>query len=147
MTALLVAGLLAAGVAGLRASPVQPGQVRGVEIAQLMFHSRMVVRVQTFIAGPPLRKAWREKKGPTCLPMGDVLGAAVVVPRSVDFVVRGGDRVRARFASSCPALDYYSGFYVVPGRDGKICASRDVVRDRAGGECEVDKLRSLEARK
>jgi len=27
-----------------------------------------------------------------------------------------------------------------------LCADRDVIRDRAGGECEIDKFRRLVAR-
>ena len=60
-----------------------------------------------------------------------------------DLVLRGGDRVRARFASSCPGLDYYSGFYIAPPADAKICAGRDVIRDRAGGECAISRFRNL----
>ena len=110
--------------------------------AQLTIRSRVVVRVETqTIAIAPLD--WREKKGPRCLPTATILGAAVVAPASVDFILRGGQRMRARFASSCPGLAYYSGFYVVPNPDGQMCTGRDAVRDRAGGECEVAKLRLL----
>lgn len=114
----------------------------GVELAQLTLRQRVVIRVQTLIAPAP-KTQWREKSGPKCLDMADIQGAAVVAPSSVDLILRGGDRMRVRFASSCPALDYYSGFYIAPTRDGRFCAARDAVRDRAGGECAVDKLRKL----
>ncbi|MBW8743521.1 MAG: hypothetical protein JF628_04120 [Sphingomonas sp.] len=65
---------------------------------------------------------------------------------SVDLVLRGGYRMRARFSANCPGLDYYSGFYVSAGADGKLCSGRDVIRDRAGGECEIEKFRQLVAR-
>jgi len=114
-----------------------------VELAQLTFRSRIVVRVQTSqLATVPLA-ALREKKGPKCIGMGDILAAAVVARSSVDLVLRGGYRMRVRFAANCPGLDYYSGFYIAPTADGKLCADRDVVRDRAGGECEIDKFRQL----
>lgn len=133
MTLLLIAGLLAAA-----AEPMQ--------VARLTIRQHIVIRVRTGPA-PPLRDQWREKKGPRCVPMDAVLGAAVLAPASVDIVLRGGDRIRARFAASCPALDYYSGFYIAPSQDGMICADRDAVRDRAGGDCPIGKFRRLVARK
>jgi hypothetical protein len=124
-------------------TPSPPHDQRAVELAQLSFRSRIVVRVQTSqLAMVPLA-ALKEKKGPKCVAMGDILGAAVLARSSVDLVLRGGFRIRARFSASCPGLDYYSGFYLVPSSDGKLCADRDVIRDRAGGECEIDKFRKL----
>ena len=137
----LIAGLLLAGAA---IPPRPEPRDEGVEMAQLSFHSRVVVRVETQrVIAMPLRRAYREKKGPKCVDPSDILGAAVLAPGSVDLVMRGGDRVRARFAASCPALDYYSGFYIAPSGDAKICAGRDVVRDRAGGECPIARFRAL----
>ena len=145
MIAKALAGLPALAVAlGVPASAA-PGDGR-YEMAQLSIRSRVVVRVQTeVVTMSPI--VYREKKGPRCLTTAAILGAAVVVPASVDFILRGGDRVRARFSASCPALAYYSGFYVAPNADGQMCAGRDSVRDRAGGECEVAKLRSLVAKR
>lgn len=141
----MLAGALIAP--GLATAPPPPRQDEGIEFAQLTFRSRVVVRVQTSqLAMVPL-DALREKKGPRCIAMGDILAAAVLARSSVDLVLRGGYRIRARFSASCPGLDYYSGFYVVPSADGKLCADRDVIRDRAGGECAIDKFRQLVIRK
>jgi hypothetical protein len=87
--------------------------------------------------------AWRESKGPRCILMGGVAGAAIAAPDSVDFVMRGGRRLRARLDRECPALDYYSGFYLVSTLDGRICADRDAVHARSGGACEIDRFRLL----
>ena len=116
-----------------------------VELAQLSFRSRVVVRVQTSSLSVVPAAALREKKGPRCVQIEDILAAGVLARTSVDLVLRGGYRMRARFAASCPGLDYYSGFYLVPSADGKICADRDAIRDRAGGECAIDKFRKLVA--
>ncbi|MDO6413747.1 hypothetical protein Q4F19_05070 [Sphingomonas sp. BIUV-7] len=137
MTGLLWAGLLAGAAAA---------ETDRLLMAQLTIRSRVVVRVQTNAPPPPPVKLV-EKKGPRCVPMADVLGAAVVAGNSVDFVLRGGKRMRARFASSCPALDYYSGFYIVPTADGMICSDRDSVRSRAGGECAINRFRLLAPKK
>lgn len=153
MPLFLIAGLIAAAFpvatgpeSTLRVGEAQDDGAGPVELAQLIFHSRVVIRVQRApVAQAPAK--WSEHKGPKCLPMGDILGAAVLVPQSVDIVLRGGQRMRARFGASCPGLDYYSGFYIVPPADAQICADRDIVRDRAGVECAIDKFRKLTPQK
>ncbi|HMI19506.1 MAG TPA: hypothetical protein VK533_08180 [Sphingomonas sp.] len=124
-------------------APVAPREQGAAEFAQLSFRSHTVVRVQTTQLEMVPLAALKEKKGPKCVAMGDILAAAVLARSSVDLVLRGGYRIRARFSANCPGLDYYSGFYLVPSSDGKLCADRDVIRDRAGGECEIDKFRQL----
>jgi hypothetical protein len=140
---LTLLALTAALGAAAAAPPPRPLSAGAVEMAQLTFRSRTVIRVETWPARAPVVQSLREKKGPRCVAMADILGAAVLAKGGVDLVLRGGERVRARFASSCPGLDYYSGFYVLPPRDGRICSDRDVVRDRAGGECPIDRFRRL----
>ncbi len=136
-------GLTALGAAFGAPAAADPA-AGSFEIAQLTLRSRVVVRVETqVIQSAPM--SYREKKGPRCVPTASILGAAVVAPASVDFILRGGERMRARFNASCPALAFYSGFYVSPNADGQMCAGRDSVRDRAGGECEVARLRALVA--
>ena len=89
----------------------------------------------------PLR--WKIKKGPKCVEMAAIAGAAIVTDDAIDLVMRGGDRLRAQFSSSCPALDYYRGFYISPNPDGMVCADRDIIRSRMGGACGIEKFRSL----
>ena len=137
MTALLLAGLAVATLADRAWQPP-------LRLAQLTFRSRVVVRIQSAPVPPPV--TFVERKGPRCIPRGSVLGAAILAENGVDFILRGGTRVRARFAASCPALGFYSGFYLTPSADGMICADRDVVRSRAGGECEVQRFRTLVAK-
>lgn len=136
---------MAAAVAAAAHAPSRaPASPDSFEVAQFTFRSHITVRVQTGPAPPPPPSVeLREKKGPKCLALGNVLGAAVIAGNSVDFILRGGARVRARFDSNCPALDYYSGFYLTPGPDGQVCAGRDAVHSRAGGECAIDKFRML----
>jgi hypothetical protein len=74
-----------------------------------------------------------------------VLGATMLSRNSVDLVMRDRSRVRARLDSSCPGLDFYRGFYVSGTADGMICADRDMVRSRMGGQCQIDQFRSLTA--
>ena len=114
-------------------------------IAQLTIRQRIIIRVPaaTIAAPPPTppRLRWKEKKGPACIPANGLAGAAVMRPDAVDLVTRGGQRFRAQLADECPALDFYSGFYILPSGDGQICAGRDMLRSRAGGQCPIARFR------
>ena len=147
MIPLLLLSLASSAQGGPPPAPVRPGE--RIEVAEIVVRSHIVIRVRTapIVPARSLLSMFREKKGPRCIAMADLAGAAVIAPNSVDLALRNGGRMRARFAASCPALDYYTGFYVVPTDDGKICAGRDAVRDRAGGECAVDVIRELVPRK
>ena len=125
--------------------------IDGSSWAQVTVRERVVIRVprmtvRTLAAGPrpalpPI--TWVEKKNEKCVRANALAGAAVTRPDSVDLVLVGGKRVRARFERKCPALDFYSGFYMRGTRDGMICADRDVIRSRSGGECRIDALKTL----
>jgi hypothetical protein len=86
---------------------------------------------------------WRESAGPRCVAADRIVGASLLGQNSVDLILRDSSRLRARLESSCPALDYYRGFYVNATEDGRICADRDSIRSRAGGECQIDRFRML----
>ncbi|ATE67295.1 hypothetical protein COO09_01085 [Rhizorhabdus dicambivorans] len=111
------------------------------QYAQLTVEQSLIVRVPRRVPAKPLK--WKTKKGPKCVAMGAIAGAAVVADDAIDLVLKGGQRLRAQFSSNCPALDYYSGFYILPTEDGRICADRDVIRTRAGGQCEIQRFRKL----
>ncbi|KKC26384.1 hypothetical protein WP12_08605 [Sphingomonas sp. SRS2] len=111
--------------------------------AQLTIEQSLIVRVPRRIPARPLK--WKSKKGPKCVAMSSIAGAAVVADDAIDLVMKGGQRLRAHFSSNCPALDYYSGFYILPTNDGRICADRDMIRTRAGGQCEIRRFRKLVA--
>ena len=109
-------------------------------LAQLSIRQQVIIRVP---ARPPTRDPtrWKERNGPKCIPAAALAGA-LISSQGVDLLLRGGRRVRAKL-SRCPPLDYYSGFYVRPGVDGRICEDRDSIRVRSGGACEIDRFRSL----
>jgi hypothetical protein len=108
--------------------------------AQLSIRQQVIIRVPAR-QPPPERIEWKEKNGPKCIPAA-ALGGALISRQGVDLLLRGGKRVRAKL-SRCPPLDYYSGFYVRPGADGRVCEDRDTIRVRSGGSCEIDRFRSL----
>lgn len=115
------------------------------EYAQLTIHEQIIIRVpmRAMRTAPPPPQAWHEKKAAKCQPTEGVAAAAVIQPGSVDFIYRGGARLRAELEEGCPSLDFDSGFYVTPTPDRRICAGRDPIRARAGGECQIKRFRTL----
>ena len=86
---------------------------------------------------------WRESRGPRCIPVSSLAGATLLGQNSVDLILRDNRRFRAQLESRCPALDYYRGFYIDTTADGRICAARDAIRSRAGGECQIEQFYAL----
>jgi hypothetical protein len=114
--------------------------------AQLVVREQIVIRMRARERAPASPAIeWKERKGPKCVPARGILGAALLSQKSVDLVMRDRSRIRAKLESSCPALDYYYGFYITPNADGMICADRDIIRSRVGGHCQIDGFRTLEA--
>lgn len=119
-----------------------PAPAGEITVTQITIQQSVIVRVPNRAPRPkPMR--WKEKKGPKCIAMATIAGAAIVADDAIDLALRGGQRMRAQFSSSCPALDYYSGFYILPTDDGQICVDRDVIRTRSGGQCEIQRFRIL----
>jgi hypothetical protein len=135
-------------LAALGSVPDEPSALAPMQFAQLTVRQQILVRVPVRLR--PLPKAsipveWKESKGPKCVPARSIAGATALSQRSFDLIMRDKTRIRARLDGSCPALDYYYGFYISPDADGQICADRDSIRSRVGGECEIDAFRKLRA--
>ncbi len=117
--------------------------------ASITVRQQIIIRVPTGIrrvtpAGASLIR-WQEGRGPRCVAASRIVGAARMAQDSVDFIFRDNSRIRARLERRCPALDYYRSFYVNATEDGQICADRDSIRSRTGGECQIDQFRTLTA--
>ncbi len=114
----------------------------GIEVAQVSIRRTVVIRVPN-ASPPPPRIRWREKKTLKCVPVSQLGGYAISQPDSIDLIVKGGARYRAKLERGCPSIAFYSGFYIQPPADGRVCAGRDMFHSRAGGQCGIDKLRTL----
>ena len=90
---------------------------------------------------PPIQ--WVEKHTDRCLPVESLAAVTINRTDSVDLLLNSGGRVRARLADDCAALDFYGGLYIKPSSDGRMCASRDVIRSRSGGQCRISTFRAL----
>lgn len=147
LLSLMPAGHAPAGAAAREAPPP-------VELAQLTFHQRIVIRIPQ-LPDPSASRAnipdtaparIVEKKGPKCVATGSIAGVSVTRADSVDLVTTDG-RYRARFDDQCPALDFYRGFYLRQTSDGLLCADRDALRARSGGECRIKQFKRLVRRR
>ena len=139
------AALLVLLFGGGQSTPSASGGQQGSLI--LRQHRQIVIRVpsafQPASAGRSSLTKWRETQGPDCIPAARLIGATLMRADSVDLILRDRSRIRARLHRRCPALDYYRGFYINATADGRICADRDSIRSRAGGECQIEAFRNL----
>ncbi len=123
-----------------------------MQFAQVTLRQQILIRVPARVRNaldtPPAQPIeWKESRGPKCVPTRDIAGATFLSQSSFDLVLRDRSRVRAKLEKSCPALDYYYGFYIRQTGDGQICSDRDSIRSRMGGECEIERFRTLKAAK
>ena len=88
---------------------------------------------------------WKEKKGPKCVAMRNIVGMQAVQRDSIDLITRQKQRLRAQLNRGCRALDFYAGFYMKGNKDGQLCEDRDEIHARSGTKCEVDKFRLMVA--
>ena len=140
---LLVA--LAAPLALAAEAPAQ--RPSRVVVTQLTIHERITIRVprmnvpgRVALTAPTV---WKESKGPKCIAAASLAGAMVSAPATIDLVVQGVQRVRAKLGRQCRSVDFYSNFYIRPGSDGQVCADRDTIRVRSGASCEIDSFKLL----
>lgn len=144
------ASLLALAAPALAAAGDSMAQLDGVAIAQVTVRERVIIRLPRMAPAQSMARAavpapvrYREKKGPKCVDVADMGGAMIVEPGAVDLVMEGGKRLRARLDDDCGPMDFYSGFYLRPAADGRVCAKRDVIRMRSGASCEIATFRTL----
>ena len=127
-------------------APREDAAPEPVQYAQLSLRQQILVRMPVRPrdgTAPATPMQWKEGKKVRCIAAGSVAGATLLGRDSVDLVLRDRSRIRAKLENSCPALDYYSGFYISPDDKGMICADRQSIRSRIGGECQIDAFRTL----
>jgi len=78
-----------------------------------------------------------------CVAVDHMAGAIVIGDRAVELTMAGGSRWRMSFARECPALSFYQGFYYRRAQAGQLCAGRDAVIARSGGECPIAAIVAL----
>jgi hypothetical protein len=127
-------------------SPEPPDWTRALELFQQQHATVHVPRVTvttTVIMRAPAPVPMREKKADDCVKIEKISGYAVNRTNSIDLLLNDGKLLRVNLGDDCPALGFYSGFYVKPTKDNKICAGRDAFRSRSGRSCSIQAFRSL----
>lgn len=121
---------------------VQPAAMQQ-SVTRLIIQDEVILRIP--VEPRPLAPSiqWVERKGPKCIPISALRGALLSGPQQVDFVFVNRARVRAQFDENCPALDFYTGFYLQPDGD-RLCAGRDAIHSRMGGSCTIERFKLLE---
>jgi hypothetical protein len=110
-------------------------------VRSIVIEDQLIIRVPVRPEPPPDIQ-WVERKGPKCIHSNEIRGAFLSASDHVDFLRSGRRLFRAELDESCPALDFYAGFYLTSD-DGKICVRRDSIRSRMGGTCGIEKFRRL----
>ena len=138
------AALLLLAYAGGEERPRPPRAATGtITVRQQHIIVRMPAASRRIAPAGASLLQWRESRGPRCVSARQLAGATQLQQNRVDLILRDNSRIRARLERRCPALDYYRGFYIDMTEDGRICADRDAIRSRAGGECQIEAFRAL----
>ncbi len=72
-----------------------------------------------------------------CIDINSIAAAQLYGDRALELTLRGGRRWRLFLAQECPALSFYQGFYYQQKQAGQLCAGRDAIGARSGGECAI----------
>lgn len=128
------------------ASSTSPEWATAIELFQqqhITVHVPRVSMTTTIIMRSPAPVPMKEKKADDCVKIDKISGFSVHRTNSVDLLLNDGKLLRVNLDDNCKALGFYSGFYVKPTKDRKICAGRDAFRLRSGRACNVQGFRSL----
>ena len=139
------ASALLAFVLGAPQPAAGPGTFGLLQVKREQLSIRVPVRIRQMTPAAANQYRWKESKGPECIPARAIIGAALLSEDSVDLIMRDRRRFRAKLDNNCPELDYYFGFYINPTIDGLVCADRDIIRSRVGGQCGIERFRALQA--
>ncbi len=93
----------------------------------------------------PLATRFKERKVGKCLSVKGIAGVQIGQDDRLLLFMRDRRLIGASLEKACSARDFYSGFYVDRGGDGKLCVDRDMLHSRSGSTCTVRKLRELVA--
>ncbi len=73
----------------------------------------------------------------TCIRVDGIAGAQMFGDTAIELTMRNGQHWRLFLANQCPGLSFYQGFYYRRGKAGMLCAGRDTIGARSGGECAI----------
>ncbi len=123
---------------------------------QVRIERRVIIRInpQRTAMAPDLLSAlpqgelpprYKERKFGKCVEARSIAGVQAQPDNRLLLFLRDRRILLVTLEKSCPARNFYSGFYVEPNKDGKVCTGRDKLHSRSGANCELDKFRELVA--
>lgn len=119
---------LPAGAQSRRVPPAEPQSFDG------QAWRRVPVRPGGFAQSRPAPPRGGRKR---CIGIDGIAGAQIFGDSAIELTMRGGTRWRLILGQECPALSFYQGFYYQQKQAGQLCAGRDAIGARSGGECAI----------
>jgi hypothetical protein len=92
------------------------------------------------------REAVPEQGRRTCIRVDRIAGAQLFGDTAIELTMTDGRHWRMFLADECPGLSFYQGFYYRRGKAGMLCAGRDSIGARSGGECAIASIVPMKAR-
>ena len=84
-----------------------------------------------------------ERRIGKCLVASGIAGVKSNGGNEIVLFMRDRMVVSAMLERACRARDFYSGFYLAPNADGKLCVERDTLLSRSGANCKLTRIRQL----
>ncbi|MEM6828387.1 MAG: hypothetical protein AAF553_10625, partial [Pseudomonadota bacterium] len=87
---------------------------------------------------------YEERDSTRCVEIQQIAGVETGSGNRLLLFMRDADILSINLEKACRARDFYSGFYVEPNEDGKLCVSRDILKSRNGARCNIKRMMELE---
>ena len=137
VSALLLMALLLVGLL-LAAGPASAQNRRAAVTEPQSFDGEAWRRVPVRPGGAAQSRPAPPRAGRNrCISINGIAAAQIFGDRAIELTMRGGGRWRLHLAQECPGLSFYQGFYYQQRKAGQLCAGRDAIGARSGGECAI----------
>lgn len=87
----------------------------------------------------PTPEPARQRPSP-CVKTDSIAGATMRGDRTIELLLANGARRHLHFAADCPFPGFWGGFYYRMTEERRLCAGRDAILSRAGGQCAIVKI-------
>lgn len=122
---------------------------------QMRIEQRVIIRIaprrvserRNMLAQLPVRAPvtrYEETDSTRCVEIQQIAGVETGSGNRLLLFMRDADILSLNLEKACRARDFYSGFYVEPNEDGKLCISRDILKSRNGARCNIKRMMELE---
>ena len=142
-----------------KANAAEPGTfeafVNSLVFGQMRIEQRVIIRIaprrvsdrRNMLAQLPVRAPVtrsEERDTTRCVEIQQNAGVEPGSGNRLLLFMRDADILSINLEKACRARDFYSGFYVEPNEDGKLCVSRDILKSRNGARCNIKRMMELD---